>query len=225
MAYYTERLFDFLNRLAVNNNRPWFQEHKAEFDELRQLWFNDVDRLIAAMAEWEPGMSSQTAKSSVYRIYRDTRFSSDKTPYKTYFSAALSPWGRKSDRAGYYLELSPDDLPHESGFYGGLWCMERPVLNKLRHAIVDNVEEWEEILNAPAMQRDFPDWCSTMLKTAPKGWDRNHPQSFYLRMTNYGKFRPCDEQFFLTPDWPERTAELFHSLKPFVDFLNYSIDE
>ncbi len=221
---YIPRLFDFLRQLAANNDRTWFQAHKDEYDELRSLWLADLDRIIAAMTPWEPGMATQSGKSAAYRIYRDTRFSSDKSPYKSYFSAAFSPQGRKSDRAGYYLELSPM-ANHQSGLYGGLWCMERPMLNKLRRAIVDNIEEWEEIVNAPEMLREFPDWCSSMLKTIPKGWERDHPQAFYLRMTNYGKFRPCQEDYFLDPAWPERTAELFHILQPFCRFLNYSMDE
>ena len=224
MDNYVPRLYDFLRRLDQNNNRPWFQAHKEEFDELRSLWCADLDRVISAMTQWEPGMASQSAKTAAYRIYRDTRFSADKSPYKAYFSAAFSPFGRKSEKAGFYLEMSPL-ATHEAGLYGGLWCIERPMLNKLRNAIVDNIEEWEEIVNSPQMLRDFPQWCSTSLKTIPKGWDRNRPQAFYLRMTNYGKFHPCSESFFSDPAWPERTAELFHTLKPLCDFLNYSMDE
>lgn len=224
MAYYVKQLFDFLRRLGQNNDRQWFQSNKSEFDDLRAQWIADLDRVIAAMTVWEPGMATQSGRSAAYRIYRDTRFSPDKTPYKTYFSAAFSPQGRKSDRAGYYLEISPS-ASHESGLYGGVWCLERPMLNKLRHAIVDNIDEWEEIVNSPEMTRDFPLWCSYTLKTIPKGWDRNHPQAFYLRMTNYGKFRPCPESFFTDPSWPERVAELFHTLQPFCRFINYSIDE
>lgn len=222
--YYTGRLYEFLRQLAANNNRTWFMEHKAEFDELRQLWLADIDRVIKAMVPWEPGMVTQSGKTAAYRIYRDTRFSPDKTPYKTYLSAAFSPGGRKSEHAGFYLEMGPV-AEHNPGVYGGLWCMERPVLNKLRRAIVDNIEEWEEIVHAPEMQRLFPDWCSSSLKTIPKGWDKNHPQAFYLRMTNYGKYHPLDEKFFLSGNWPEKVAELFRVLKPFVDFLNYSMDE
>lgn len=75
------------------------------------------------------------------------------------------------------------------------------------------------------MLRDFPGWCSSTLKTIPKGWDRNHPQAEYLRMTNYGKMRLCPEEYYLNPDWPMRSADLFHTLKPFIDFLNYSMTE
>lgn len=221
---YVSQLYDFLTRLAANNDRAWFQANRKEYDELRAMWLADLDRIIGLMTPWEPGMATQAAKTAAYRINRDIRFSTDKSPYKTFFSAAFSPQGRKSTYAGYYLEMSPFAERHP-GVYGGIWCVERPVLNKLRHAIVDNIEEWEEIIHEPRLEKAFPGWCSDMLKTVPKGWPRDHEQAFYLRMTNYGKFHPCNERFFLDPAWPERVAELFHLLKPLCDFLNYSIDE
>jgi len=219
-----DRLYDFLERLASNNDRTWFHAHREEYDELRSLWLADLDRIIARMTSWEPGMATQTGKTAAYRINHDIRFSLDKSPYKTFFSAAFNPEGRKSGHAGYYLEMSPFE-ERQPGIYGGLWCVDRPMLNKLRHAIVDNIEEWEEIVNAPAVTSAFPGWISDTLKTVPKGWPRNHEQAFYLRMTNYGKYHPCSREFFRDPDWPERTAELFQILKPLCDFLNYSMDE
>ena len=148
--YYVSRLYDFLRRLAANNDRAWFQANRAEYDELRALWAEDIDRIIRRMTLWEPGMATQTARTAAYRINRDIRFSPDKSPYKTFFSAAFSPFGRKSERAGYYLEMSPFAERHP-GVYGGLWCVDRPVLNKLRHAIIDNIrsEEHTSELQSP----------------------------------------------------------------------------
>lgn len=103
MSYYISRLYDFLRELQANNNREWFAAHKEEYDSLRSLWLDDVDRLIGLMSQWEPQLRALKAKDCVYRIYRDTRFSTDKTPYKVYFSAAFSPWGRKTHRAAYYI--------------------------------------------------------------------------------------------------------------------------
>ena len=93
---YMSRLFDFLNRLAMNNNREWFHQNKAEFDELRTLWLNDVQRLINLMAEYDESLKSVDAKDCVYRIYRDIRFSPNKLPYKTYFSTVVAQGGRKT---------------------------------------------------------------------------------------------------------------------------------
>lgn len=221
---YIHRLYQFLDELAANNNRQFFEANRERYQELRSLWMEDIDRMIQAMALWNPDLASQTAKSSVYRIYRDTRFSRDKTPYKTHFAASVSPYGRKAFRAGYYIETGIE-ITYGQGLYGGIWALQPEILRKLRHAIVDNIEEWESIVLNPDLLREFPDWCSTTLKTIPKGWDRNHPQAFYLRMTNFGKFRPLSRDFFCQTDWPEKAAELMHLLKPMIDFINYSIDE
>ena len=225
--YYMAQLYDFLRRLDANNNRDWFKANRTEYDELRQLWLNDLDRLIALMAQWDPALATNTAKGAAYRIYRDTRFSQDKTPLKTYFSASVSPRGRAPHYGGYYLQLGPGSYTTDvdSGLYGGIWCPDAPTLKKLRKAIIDNIEEFEEILANPALEREFPGWCASALKTVPKGYDKKHPYAHLLRLKEFGKFHPCNEAFFCDPCWPEKTSELFRLLKPMVDFLNYSVDE
>lgn len=225
--YYMKRLYDFLRRLDQNNNREWFKANKAEYEELRQLWLLDIDRLIANMTEWWPQLAGLTAKQCVYRIYRDTRFSQDKTPLKTYFSAGFSAAGRSAHDAGLYLQVGPGrfDENIESGLFGGVWCPDSPTLKKLRKAIVDNIEEFEEIIHAPEIEKFYPGWCGAALKTVPKGYDRNHPQAELLRLKDYGKFHPTPEKFYSDPSWVERTSELFSYLKPLIDFLDYSIKE
>jgi uncharacterized protein (TIGR02453 family) len=215
--------YPFLEELAQNNNRPWFQANKERYEALRAEWYDHLERIIAAMSQWEPEMARRTARDCAFRIYRDTRFSPDKTPYKTYLSAAMSPYGRNLKRAGYYIQL--DICDEESGIYGGLWCPEAPMLRKLRNAIVDNIEEFESIINEPELKRLYPNWIGRALKTAPKGWPKDHPQIELLRLTDYGKGLNLSRDFYLSPDWPERIAELMRPLKPLIDFLNYSIDE
>lgn len=226
-TYYIPQIYKFLCELDANNNREWFHANKARFDELREQWLEDLDRLIRLMAAWDPLMASQTAKTAAYRIYRDTRFTLDKTPYKTYFSAALCPRGRQAVMAGYYLHIGPDVESNDfsSGIYGGLWNPDSTMLKKIRRDIVDNIEEWEEIVNDPAIADLYPGWCGETLKTIPKGWDRNHPQAEYLRLKSYGKFLRLDETFFNDPAWPEKTADLMRPLQPFLDFINFSITQ
>jgi len=225
--YYTHRLFDFLHQVATNNNREWFHAHKGEYDELRALWMEELDRLIALMTAWEPQLASQSARSCAYRFYRDTRFSQDKSPYKTFFSAAISPWGRKLPRAGFYLHMGIDEenLWGGSGLYGGIWCPDTAMLNKLRHAIVDNIDEFEEIINNPEFVKHFPSWIGDSLKNVPKGWDKDHPQAGLSKLKEYGRLCSCKEAFFRDPAWVEIAAHRFSLLKPLIDFLNYSLDE
>ncbi|MDE6271318.1 MAG: DUF2461 domain-containing protein [Muribaculaceae bacterium] len=220
----THPALDFLRRLADNNNRVWFAEHRSEYDDVRAQWLAEVDRYIARLAEHDPRVAHQQAKSQVYRIYRDTRFSPDKTPYKTYFSAAFQVEGRRDERAGYYLQM--DNRPEEGGIYGGLWCPDAQELRKLRHAIVDNIDELRDILDEPELRRLYGErWCGPALKTAPAGWPKDHPCIELLRLKSYGKFHSLPPEFFSRPDWPEEAADRTAPLRPLIDFINYSLDE
>lgn len=216
-------IFTFLEQLASNNNRTWFHAHKEEYEEVRQRWYDDLQRLICAMSAWEPALSPLSPKEAAFRIYRDVRFSSDKSPYKTYFSAIFNPNGRHAQCAAYYLQI--DLRSEESGLYGGLWCPDQSMLRKMRHAIVDNIEEFDGIINAPELEEHFPGWVGNALKTIPQGWPKDHPQAGLLRLKDYGKFCPCTRGFFSVPDWPEKAASLFSMLKPMIDFINYSLYE
>ncbi len=220
---YIPRLYEFLRQVACNNNREWFHAHKETYDELRALWLADLDRLLGLMSVYEPGLASQTAKTCAYRFYRDTRFSLDKSPYKTFFSAAFSPMGRNAMRAAYYLQM--DIRQEESGLYGGLWCPDAAMLRKMRNAIVDNIEEFQDIISDNNLEKYFSGWVGDRLKTTPKGWEKNHPQAELLKLKCYGKYNRCDEAFFADEHWVEKTAERLGLLKPLLDFINYSLDE
>lgn len=218
-----KNLYKFLDDISVNNNRQWLSAHDVEYRQLREQWFEDLDKLIACMSTWQPDFATQTGRSASYRFARDTRFSPDKSPYKTYFSALISPFGRKTMYGAYYVQV--DSRPEDNGLYGGIYCLEPPMLAKLRRAIVDNYEEFEEIINAPEMRRLYPDWFGERLKTAPKGWPKDHPQIDLLRLKGYGKFLHCDRKYFESDRWYERASEDLRVLKPMIDFLNYSLDE
>lgn len=214
-------VFDFLSRLAANNERPWFAEHKAEYEAVRAYWLIQVQKIIDALAADDPSLRFVEAKDCAYRIYRDTRFSLDKTPYKRYFSALISPRGRHFDGASYYVHFGVDEI----ALYGGLWSPEPKVLKKVRKAIIDNVDEFRGIVETPEVLSLYPSWWGPQLKTAPKGYDRNHPDIDLLRLTEYGRCHELDRSFFNDPSWPERAAEILAVLKPMNDFLNYSIEE
>lgn len=225
MSYIPE-LYEFLTELSQNNTREWFQANRKRYDILRTMWEHDLMRLIGCMSSWEPQLKYLTPKTVAYRIYRDTRFSQDKTPLKTYFAASFSPFGKSTHRAAYYLQLGPDlGSRFESGLYGGMWCPDSQMLKKVRHAIIDNIEEFQQITSDSKLQRLYPEWIGNKLKTVPKGYDRDHPQAEILRLKDYGRFCPCDMTFFCDPDWPEAASERFRILRPLVEFLNYSLDE
>lgn len=218
---YIPDLYRFLGELAQNNERPWFYAHKGDYEHFRALWLADLQRVIDRLALSDPRLKYLQAKDCAYRIYRDTRFSPDKTPYKSFFSAAIGYGGRHHVGAGYYVHMGPA----ESGLYGGIWCPESACLKKLRKAIVDNIEEFREIIDNPEMLRLYPGWTGPKLKTAPKGYPKDHPEIELLRLTEYGKWHELDMSFFQNEDWPERMADLLAVLRPLNDFINYSLAE
>lgn len=213
---YMCHLFDFLNRLALNNNREWFHQNKPEFDKLRQLWLNDMQRLVNVMSEYDPSLKGVDAKDCVYRIYRDIRFSPNKLPYKTYFSAVIAQGGRKTQKGCCYLHVQPG----ECGLHGGIWCPEMPLLTQLRHEVEDNIEEFLSILNDKEFKKRYK-LTGDSLKSMPKGFDKNVPYGEYIKMKEYLVSMPVDDKYFESGDWVEQVANDFKFMKPFNDFLNY----
>lgn len=147
-----KEIYDFLRELRENNDREWFNAHKKRYVELK-AWFDEwVGKLIEKTAGFDEEIEGLNVKDCVYRIYRDVRFSPDKSPYKTHFAAYLaSPGGRNSQRAGYYVHLEPDG----SLLGGGLYCPEPSLLKKLRQDIYDNIEEFTSILEEKKFAAEF----------------------------------------------------------------------
>ena len=217
-------LFDFFDRLAVNNNRPWFMEHKAEYDDLRARWIKGVGGVIAALSDEWPEVRWLDPARATYRIYRDVRFSGDKTPYKTHLSSSIAPPAILKSHIGLYLEAG--HVKDNTGIYGGMWCPDAAALRKIRKAIVDNSEEWLEIVNSPEMLRIYgKKWYGDALKTAPKGYDRDHELIEYLRLKDIGKFTCLNRGLFNDPSWPDSIADLSRPLIPLVKFLAYTVYE
>lgn len=217
-------LFDFFDRLAVNNNRPWFIEHKAEYDDLRARWIQGVGGVIAALSDEWPEVRWLDPARATYRIYRDVRFSGDKTPYKTHLSSSIAPPAILKSHIGLYLEAG--HVKDNTGIYGGMWCPDAAALRKIRKAIVDNSEEWLEIVNSPEMLRIYgKKWYGDALKTAPKGYDRDHELIEYLRLKDIGKFTCLNRGLFNDPSWPDSIADLSRPLIPLVKFLAYTVYE
>lgn len=216
-----KRLFKFLRDLEKNNNREWFSVHKDEYDYLKKEWEADVQKLITQMSVYDNSLLNLQAKDCIYRIYRDVRFSPNKAPYKTYFSAVIGAGGRKCIKSCYYLHVQPGG---NSGLFGGIWCPEPTLLNALRHSIDDNVEEFEEILEAPEFSSLYK-LVGNSLKTAPKGFAKNSPNIKYLRFKEYLLEHKLPDEYFYSNDWIEKSAKEFQPQLTFHKFLNFTIEE
>ena len=214
--------FLFFEQLRDNNNREWFAAHKTEYEEIRVWWTDGMEKVRVLVADEWPEAKYGILKT--FRIYRDTRFSLDKTPYKTHIGSTLAPPGAYNvHSSGFYIELG---LPiDDSGVFAGIWAPESKELAKLRRAIVDNIDEWEDIVNAPAFVKYFPKWFGERLKTAPKGWPKDHPQIEYLRLKHLGRQAAMSRRQFLSEKWCDEIAVRIKAALPLVQFLDYSLNE
>ena len=183
----------FLRQLAVNNDRTWFKARKDRFDVLRGTW-----------------------EQSVYRIYRDIRFSHDKSPYKTYFSGVIGRGGRHTVQSCYYVHFGVNELM----LCGGIWWPEKPILEQLRSLIDAEPEEFLALVNDPEVTSRYQ-WMSRSLKKVPAGYPEDHPLARYLKMKEFLLVKHLDEDYFDCEDWVERVAGDLQPLKPLNDFLNY----
>jgi len=217
-----KELFEFLRELRANNNREWFKSNKARYDSLHEAHVAIVNRLIPKIGEYDPEIRSLEANSCIYRIYRDLRFTTDKTPYKTHFGAYMTGiGGRTSPYAGYYLHLEPDNCL----LSGGVWCPTPPMLKRLRRDIFDNAEEFQAILNEPAFMRLYGTLEGEQLKRTPDGFPKDSPFDSLLRYKYYIVSAMKSEVFFENNNWLDQVAEDFKVLYPFNKFLNYTIGE
>lgn len=214
-------LIDFLTELRKNNNREWFQAHKGEYDALRKQFVADVEQLIARVATFDDELRNLRVEDCIYRIYRDIRFSPDKTPYKTYFSAYMARGGKKSPRAGYYLHIEPGNV----AVSGGIWCPETRLIKALRQAIYDNLDEWQSIVEAPQFKSVYPTFVGERLKTVPREFPKEGDHVEWVKRKDYTVWGNQPDAFISKPDWVEQAAEKLRLLKPMNDFLNYTVDE
>ena len=215
-----KEIYRFLAELKQNNNREWFKDNKERYDTLRKAWLEDVQYIIDKMSVYDPSLIGVNAPDCVYRIYRDIRFSKNKTPYKTYFGAVIGIGGRKCPFSCYYLHIEPGC----SGLFGGVWCPQPNELKALRHAIDDNIEEWEEILDNPEIKSKYA-LVGESLKTAPKGFEKDLPHINYLKMKQYILQWFPKEDYFFEPDWKDKVAEDFRCMGGFHRFINFTLQE
>ena len=216
MGALIEDICDFLVRLSQNNNRPWFQEHKEEYVSLNERFHQAVDEIIARMRQYDSTLNSLTAKECVYRIYRDVRFSPDKSPYKRHFGAIIVKGGRRSVQACYYLHIEPGN----SGLYGGLWCPDSDMLARLRSLLDADGQELMQIIEAPEFSSKYT-LVGQKLKKVPRGYTADNENAELLKMKEVlFEYRPGDD-YFKSADWTEKVAHDFEPLKRANDFLNY----
>lgn len=214
-------LIEFLSELRDNNNREWFHAHKERYDMLRVAFITDVEKLLSLIASYDDELRGFRTEDCIYRIYRDIRFSPDKTPYKTFFSAYMARGGKKSPRSGYYLHIEPGNV----SLCGGIWCPETKLIRALRQAIYDNLDEWKSIVEDPDFVEIYPHFVGETLKIVPREFPKEGEHVEWVKRKDYTVWGNVPDDFITQSDWVEQVAQKFKRLKPMNDFLNYTVDE
>ncbi|MDR0973500.1 MAG: DUF2461 domain-containing protein [Prevotellaceae bacterium] len=214
-------IFDFLKSLSAHNDREWFKANRDRYDAASAEFEQFVQESILTIAEFDDSVKELRPKDCIYRIYRDIRFSTDKTPYKQHFGAYINPKGKKSQHGGYYIHVQPDN----SLLSGGAWNPSPKLLHLLRQAVYENIDEFRAIVEDPAFTRYFPTIGDTRIKTIPKGFPKDFPYITYLQPKDYCATRFVPDTFFSDRDVQQNLAATCRQMKRFLDFVNYTIDD
>ncbi len=214
-------ILDFLKLLSANNNREWFQKHKADYLEVQRKFEELLAVVISRIAVFDKSVAHLEPKDCTYRIYRDTRFSADKSPYKNHIGGYINARGKKSNHCGYYIHLEPGNCM----LAGGSWCMPSEMLRAVRLSVYDNIDEYRSIVEDPVFRQYFPVVGETFLKTNPKGFPKDFPFPQYIRCKDFTISYRIEDSFYDDPDYLEKIAAAFFQLKRFADFVNYTVDD
>ncbi len=201
---------DFLKALSANNNRDWFEAHKSEYKTHEKKVRSFYSSLMERMRKHD-----DIEKMKWFRIYRDVRFSKDKTPYKTHFAGSFSRAG-KALRGGYYLRIKPGDTFAAAGF----WEPNREDLLRIRKELELDASEFREVITDDVFRKTWGDLAGEEVKTAPKGFDREHPDIDLIRKKQFIFVRNFSDNQVLAPDFIEVVDESFKRIRPYFDLMS-----
>jgi uncharacterized protein (TIGR02453 family) len=209
---------DFLTAINCNNNRDWFQANKPLYLTAKDNFESFVQEIIDKIILFEPVMKGLEAKSCVYRINRDIRFSNDKSPYKSHFGAFIVKGGKKNgDKfAGYYFHIEPG----KSIMAGGAYMPPSQWLSAIREKISDTPDEFIKIINTKEFIKYFGTVDGEKLKTAPKGYPKDHPQLEFLKLKSYLVVNDAPDKLVVSNDFMNHVVNVFKAMKPLNDYLN-----
>ena len=213
-------IIDFLIDLQFNNNRNWFKENNDRYLKAKTEFDQFIDLLIPELKQVDDSIDITSSKESIFRIFRDVRFSKNKEPYKTNFGAFLAKGGRKSSYAGYYIHLEPD----RSFVGGGIYMPEPKILHSVRIEIYENIEEFKQIINNPNFKKYFSEIYGEKLIMAPKGFPKEFPDIELLKNKHYAVTHSVKNSFWYGSKVIENLMDIFRAQYPFNQFLNRAVD-
>jgi uncharacterized protein (TIGR02453 family) len=220
LPYFRPEALKFLRSLARHNDREWFQPRKAEYDaELKEPMLAIVRKVNEAMMDFAPEYI-RPAEKSLFRIYRDTRFSPDKSPYKTHIAAWWPRAGcEKTSGAGFYFHVEAKEVI----LAAGAWMPEKSQLMQIRHWLLDNHVAFRKLLKNTALRKTFTEWEGKPLVRAPKGFDPEHPAMDLVRCRQWGLSTTLEPEAALDVKIADKVIRAFKLAAPVVNALNEPI--
>ena len=205
---------DFLRKLKKHNSRDWFNIHKDEFLKEQQLIEAFADALLMELNVHD-SIETASGKKSLHRIYRDTRFSNDKTPYKTNWSGSFRR-ATKFRRGGYYFHIEPGN----SFIAGGFWAPDAPDLKRIREELAYDASSLRKILKSRSFISSFGQLHGEQLKTTPKGFDAGNDAIDLLRFKQFLLIRKFTDEEVLSDFFLKEAVKTFKNLRPFFDYMS-----
>lgn len=211
----------FLSDLKKNNNRDWFLSQKTGYEAYKKNAVEIAEGIIAQLAEHDPGVKKLDPKKCLFRINRDIRFSKDKSPYKTHLGIWMSPTETGGEwLPGYYIQIEPGN----SFLAGGIWQPSAEILKKIRKEIAFFHEDLKEIVEAKKFKETFGGLSTEdSLKTAPKGYEKDHPAIDFLKLKSIIATKPISDSDLNDKNFEKTVADILSVVVPLNNFITRGV--
>ena len=216
-----QEVLNFLSELKENNNKVWFDQNRDRYQECRKKVFLLTELIIHEVGKFDPEIGTQDPKDCVFRIFRDVRFSNDKTPYKTNMGSFIAKGGRKSVSAGYYIHIEPGN----SFVGGGSYCPPADALKAFRTEIFDHPIEFKKLIFNEPFSKIYPELYEDKLKNAPKDFPKDFSDIDLLKYKSFAFTSKIDDSVVASDAYMEKILGSMKELYPVNRFLNTALDK
>lgn len=216
-----QEVLNFLSELKENNNKEWFDQNRSRYEASRKKVLFLTELIIHEVAKFDPEIGIQDPKDCVFRIFRDVRFATDKTPYKTNMGSFIAKGGRKSTSAGYYLHIEPGT----SFVGGGSYCPPADALKALRTEIFDHPDDFKALIYKDSFKRLYTEMYDDKLKTAPKGFPKEFPEIELLKYKSFAFTSKMDDSVVIGEGYVGKIVTAMKELYPVNRFLNVALEK
>jgi len=216
-----QEVLNFLSELKGNNNKEWFDQNRSRYEASRKKVLFLTELIIHEVARFDPEIGVQDPKNCVFRIFRDVRFATDKTPYKINMGSFIAKGGRKNVSAGYYLHIEPG----ASFVGGGSYCPPADALKAFRTEIFDRSDDFKQLIYKDSFHQLYPELYDDKLKTAPKGFPKEFPEIDLLKYKSYAFTSKLDDSVIIGENFVRKIVTAMKELYPVNQFLNTALDK